>query len=57
MVHMLKNKMDVHLIIVEGYFVRYENTPVQYIAIFYGCKNGNFQMKYLKNCDFLLFFA
>ena len=26
----------------------YENTPMQYAAIFKGFKNGNFQMK---NCD------
>ena len=30
----------------------YENTPMQYAAIFKGCKNGNFQMK---NCDIFLF--
>ena len=29
--------------------LHYENTPVQYIVIFHGCKNDNFQMK---NCDF-----
>ena len=23
----------------------YENTPMQYTAIFHGCKNDNFQMK------------
>ena len=23
----------------------YANTPMQYTAIFHGCKNGNFQMK------------
>ena len=27
---------------------------MQYIAIFYGCKNDNFQMK---NCDFFHFLA
>ena len=32
----------------------YENTPMQYTAIFHGCKNDNFQMKY---CDFFLIFA
>ena len=32
----------------------YENTPMQYAAIFKGCKNGNFQMK---NCDIFLIFA
>ena len=25
--------------------LHYENMPMQYIAIFYGCKNDNFQMK------------
>ena len=25
--------------------VRYENTPMQYTAIFHGCKNVHFQMK------------
>ena len=25
----------------------YENTPMQYTAIFHGCKNDNFQMKFL----------
>ena len=29
----------------------YENTPMQYSAIFHGCKNDNFQMK---NRDILL---
>ena len=32
----------------------YDNTPIQYIVIFHGCKNGNFQMK---NCDSFLIFA
>ena len=32
----------------------YENMPMQYDAIFKGCKNGNFQMK---NCDIFLIFA
>ena len=32
----------------------YKNTPMQYAAIFEGCKNGNFQMK---NCDIFLIFA
>ena len=30
----------------------YENTPMQYTAIFLGCKNDNFQMK---NVTFFLF--
>ena len=30
------------------------NMPVQYTAIFHGCKNDNFQMK---NCDIFLIFA
>ena len=32
----------------------YENTPMQYTAIFHGRKNDNFQMK---NCDIFLIFA
>ena len=32
----------------------YENTPMQYTAIFHGCKNVHFQMK---NCDIFLIFA
>ena len=32
----------------------YENMPMQYTAIFHGCKNDNFQMK---NCDIFLIFA
>ena len=32
----------------------YDNTPVQYTAIFHGCENDNFQMK---NCDICLIFA
>ena len=32
----------------------YDNTPMQYTAIFNGCKNDNFQMK---NCDIFLLFA
>ena len=32
----------------------YENTPMQYLAIFHGRKNDNFQMK---NCDNFLIFA
>ena len=31
----------------------YESTPMQYLAIFHGCKNDNFQMK--KNVIFLIF--
>ena len=34
--------------------VHYANMPVQYTAIFHGCKNDNFQMK---NCDSFLIFA
>ena len=34
--------------------MHYENTPMQYTAIFHGCKNGKFQMK---NCDSFLIFA
>ena len=32
----------------------YANTPMQYIAIFHGCKNVNFQMK---NYNIFLIFA
>ena len=32
----------------------YENMPIQYLTIFHGCKNDNFQMK---NCDIFLIFA
>ena len=32
----------------------YANMPMQYTAIFHGCKNGNFQMN---NCDIFLIFA
>ena len=31
-----------------------KHVNVQYIAIFHGCKNGNFQMK---KCDIFLIFA
>ena len=31
-----------------------DKTPMQYIVIFHGCKNSNFQMKY---CDIFLIFA
>ena len=34
--------------------IHYENRPMQYLAIFYGCKNDNFQMK---NYDIFLIFA
>ena len=34
--------------------LHYENTPMQYTAIFHGLKNGNYQMK---NCDTFLIFA
>ena len=32
----------------------YDNTPMQYTAIFHPCKNGRFK---LKNCDIFLIFA
>ena len=32
----------------------YENMPMQYTAIFHGCKNDNFQMKIVFFC-FLIF--
>ena len=31
----------------------YDNTPMQYTAIFHGCKHDDFQMK--NNDDFLMF--
>ena len=34
--------------------LHYENTSMQYTAIFHSCKNDNFQMK---NCDIFLIFA
>ena len=34
--------------------IHYENTPMQYTAIFHGCENDNFQMT---NCDVFLIFA
>ena len=34
--------------------VHYANMPLQYTAIFQGCKNENFQMKH---CDIVLIFA
>ena len=49
------NKMD---ILVGTYkylaLLHYANTPMQYIAIFHGCKNVNFQMK---NYNIFLIFA
>ena len=30
---------------VESMLANYENTPMQYTAIFHGCKNLNFQIK------------
>ena len=35
--------------------IHYENTPIQYTAIFHGCKNVHFQMKFFK--IFFLIFA
>ena len=32
------------------FLFHYDNTPMQYAAIFHGCKNDNFQMK---NCDII----
>ena len=34
--------------------LHHDNMPMQYTAIFHGCKNRNFQMK---NCDIFLIFA
>ena len=36
------------------FVLHYENTPMQYTAIFHGCKKDNFQMK---NCDGFLIVA
>ena len=35
-------------------YQHYETMPMQYTAIFQGCKNYNFQMK---NCDIFIIFA
>ena len=32
----------------------YENTPMQYTAIFHGCENDNFQLNFLAIFIFLL---
>ena len=37
-----------------SYCKHYENTPMQYTAIFHSCKNDNFQMK---NSDNFIIFA
>ena len=34
-----------HILIVHIFYIHYAITPMQYIAIFHGCKNVNFQMK------------
>ena len=34
--------------------MHYENTPMQYTAIFHGCKNDNFQLKFF---DYFHIFA
>ena len=39
---------------VQSPHVHYDNTPMQYTAIFHGCKNNDFQRK---NCEFFLIFA
>ena len=36
------------------FLFHYENTSMQYTAIFHGCNKDNFHMK---NCDIFLFFA
>ena len=38
----------------DAFSKHYENTSIQYTAIFHGCKNDIFQMK---NCDIFLIFA
>ena len=43
---------QMYIFLVEKYylkFLHYENTPMQYTAIFHGCKNNNFQMKKVGN--------
>ena len=42
------------LLFLSAYYVHYENMSVQYTAIFHGCKNDNFQMKFF---DIFLIFA
>ena len=37
-----------------GLNYHYANMPMQYTAVFHGCKNYIFQ---IKNCDIFLFFA
>ena len=32
----------------QAFIFHYANTPMQYTAIFHGCKNVNFQMKFFK---------
>ena len=34
-----------HCLESRGSVGHYDDTPMQYTAIFHGCKNGNFQMK------------
>ena len=40
---------------VEETGMHYENMPIQYAAIFKGCKNDNFKMKLKINDIFLIF--
>ena len=42
------------LMLMIGDHIHYENTPMQYIVIFHGCKNNNFQMKIVIFFLFLL---
>ena len=54
-----KYRVQVRIIFCDTSFMsytlsHYENTPMQYTAIFHGCKKDNFQ---LKNCDGFLIFA
>ena len=44
--------MSVHKVLVIVY--HFENTPMQYIAIYHGSKNDNFQMKIVTFFLFLL---
>ena len=50
--YMVKNKFSNNEAQVKN--MHYANMPVQYTAIFHGCKIDNFQMK---NCDIFLIFA
>ena len=51
----LEQKQEKYEILQRKIADHYANTPVQYTAIFHGCKNDNFQMNFvLKKILFLL---